>query len=328
MPQYVNSSRVPIALGVFLANDKYDHNPDPFTISATTLMKPLRQIILSRRVPHEDYALELADQMKSRLGTAIHDAIENAWVTNKDAALTALGYPKHVIDRIKVNPTEEELQANPSIIPVYMEQRMSKQVGRWTVSGKFDFIGDGMVQDFKTTGTYTYTNQTNAIKYSQQGSIYRWLDPKKITEDRMEIHYIFTDWKANLAKSDPSYPKQSFHTQSYDLMSYEETDRYIRNKLALIDKYMDSPEEEIPECAPDDLWQSEPTWKYYKDPNKRTRSTKNFDNAADAYMRQAQDGYVGVVVETPGQVKACQYCSAFPVCSQKDRLVQAGLLVL
>lgn len=328
MTQYVNGTNVPLALGVFLASDKYDHNSDPNTISATSLMKPVRQIILSKRVPHEDYAVELSTVLKSRIGTAIHDAIEGAWMTNRDAALAALGYPQKVINLIKVNPTPEELQANPDILPVYMEQRMTKKIGKWTVSGKFDFIGDGMVQDFKSTGTYSYTKQTNATKYALQGSIYRWLDPEKITQDVMQIHYIFTDWKANLAKTDPAYPRNSFHTQSYHLMSIADTDRYIRNKLALIDKYMDSPEEDIPECDPEDLWQEQPTWKYYKDPTKTGRSTKNFDNAGEAYMRMAQDGHVGKVVEIPGSVKACQYCSAFPVCSQKDRLIQTGQLVL
>lgn len=328
MSKFNNSSNVPIALGVFLASDSYDYNNDENVISATTLLKPLRQIILSRRVPHADYALELVDQMKNRIGSAVHDAIENAWKHNREKALEALGYPKRVIDRIKFNPTPEELEADPNIIPVYMEQRMSRKVGKWTVSGKFDFIGDGMVQDFKTTGTYSYTKQTNADKYAKQGSIYRWLDPKKITQDVLQIHYIFTDWKASLAKSDPNYPRTSFHTQSYDLMSYEETDRYIRNKLALIEKYWDAPEEDIPLCDPDDLWQSAPVWKYYRDPNKMTRSTKNFDNAGEAFMRMSQDGHTGTVVEVPGSVKACQYCSAFPVCSQKDQLIRSGQLVI
>lgn len=328
MAKYVNTKNIPIALGVFLASDKYDYNSDPFTISATTLLKPLRQIILSRRVPHEEYALELADQMKNRVGAAVHDAIESAWRDNRDSALEALGYPKRVIDKIKFNPTPEELAANPDIIPVYMEQRMSKKVGRWTVSGKFDFIGDGMVQDFKTTSTFTYKNQTNADKYTLQGSIYRWLDPQKITADVMQIHYIFTDWKQSFALSDPNYPKGSTHTQSYNLLSVEEMDRYVRNKLALLDKYMDAPEEEIPECDSEDLWQGKPVWKYYRSGNTTGRSTKNFDNAAEAYMRLAQDGHTGAVVEIPGSVKACQYCSAFPVCSQKDRLVKSGQLIL
>lgn len=329
MQIYSGVSDMPLALAVFLAHDNYDHNDDLFTISATTLMKPLKQIILSTRIGGGTGLVPIHDMMKSRTGSAIHDAIEAAWGSSKLVeTLGLLGYPPGVAKRVKFNPTPEFLEANPSTIPVYMEQRMSKKVGKWTVTGKYDFIGDGMVQDFKTTSTFTYTKQVNATKYIQQGSIYRWLDPKKITKDVMQIHYIFTDWKANRAKQDQAYPQKSTHTQTFDLMSVAETDRFVTNKLAMIDKYWDAAEEDIPDCTDEDLWRSEPVFKYYKNPAASGRSTKNFDSAHDAYMRLAQDGHVGKVVEVPGQVMACKYCSAFPLCSQKDALVASGHLVL
>ena len=55
MTRYLNPSNVPLSLAVFLANDTYDYEPG--TISATGLMRPLRQIILSRRVPPEQNTL-------------------------------------------------------------------------------------------------------------------------------------------------------------------------------------------------------------------------------------------------------------------------------
>lgn len=326
MQIYSGVSDVPLALAVFLAHDTYDYNADPYTISATTLMKPLKQIILSSRIPSGTGLIPLADELKSAIGSAIHDAIEQAWTHGKDKALDLLGYPPGVRRRIKFNPKPEELEEGD--IPVYMEQRLSKKVGKWTVSGKFDFIGDGKVQDFKTTSTFTYTKQVNSKKYTQQGSIYRWLDPVKITQDVMEIHYIFTDWKANRAKQDPAYPPRAFHTQSFDLMSLAETERFIKNKIALIEQYWDAAEEDIPECTDEDLWRSDPVFKYFKNPASSGRSTKNFDNAHDAFIRMAEDGHVGKVVEFPGQVMACKYCSAFALCSQKDQLVASGHLVL
>lgn len=326
--RFANVSEVPLALAVFLASDHYDHDDDPYTISATTLLKPLRQIILPNRIPPGEGLVNLADMMNSRMGTAIHDGIEKAWQTNYKVAMEALGLPQRVIDRVRINPEPEELLANPDIIPVYMEQRLKRQLGKWKVTGKFDFIGEGKVQDFKSTGTYTYTKQTGADKYPQQGSIYRWLDPNKITQDQMEIHYIFTDWKAAMAKSDQSYPPKRFHTQSYQLMSLEATESFIRQKIALIEQYWDAPEEEIPQCDDTELWRSEPQYKYYKNPEKTLRSTKNFDTMQDAQLRLIEDGSVGIVKEVPGQVTACKYCSAFAVCSQKDILVAAGDLIL
>lgn len=325
-PRYANVSDVPLALAVFLASDFYDHDNDPNTVSATTLLKPLRQIILPSRIPPGEGLVDLGAMMNSRMGTAIHDGIEKAWMSNYQVAMQALGLPQKVIDRIRINPKPEDL--TDDIIPIYMEQRLKRQLGKWTISGKFDFVGEGKVQDFKSTGTYTYKKQTGADKYPQQGSIYRWLDPKKITQDRMEIHYIFTDWKAGLSKTDPSYPPKRFHTQSFELMSLQETEGFIRRKLALIEQYWDAPEEEIPLCDDTELWRSEPQFKYYKNPDKTVRSTKNFDTMQDAMLRLSEDGNVGIVKEVPGQVTACKYCPSFAVCTQKDQLVAAGDLIL
>lgn len=324
--RFANVSDVPLALAVFLASDYYDYNDDPHTISATTLLKPLRQIILATRVPPGDGLVNLADMMNNRMGAAIHDGIEKAWVTNHKAAMKALGLPDAVIGRVIINPKEEDIL--PNHIPIYLEQRLKRQLGKWTVTGKFDFVGEGKVQDFKSTGTFTYKKQVNADKYTQQGSIYRWLDPKLITQDEMDIHYIFTDWKPAMAKTDPAYPPKRFHTQSFALMSLAETENFIRRKLELIEQFWDAPEDDIPLCDDDELWRSEPIFKYYKNPAKTARSTKNFDTRAEAMIRMAEDGNVGIVKEVPGQVTACKYCPAFAACSQKDQLVASGDLIL
>lgn len=326
MSRYSNVSAVPLSLAVFLATDHYDHNPDPHTLSATALIKPLRQIVLSARVPANDGVVDLIQMMPSRMGTAIHDGIERAWKDNFPTAMETLGYPKGVIKQIRINPTKEELV--DGVIPIYMEQRAVRKLGNFNISGKFDFVGDGRVEDFKSTSVYTAIHATNDDKYIQQGSIYRWLNPEIITNNQMAIQFIFTDWSRNKAMQDPKYPQQRIQQKILDLMSIQETEGFIKTKLNLIEKHWDSPEAELPQCSNDDLWRSDPVFKYYKNPEKTSRSTKNFDNRQDALIRLSEDGNVGIVKEQPGQVTACKYCNAFSVCSQKDALIQAGDLVL
>ncbi len=323
MRKFTNNEQIPLALAVFLAQDNYDHEED--VISATTLLKPVRQVVLAKRVPQEDALVDIAGLVASRMGSALHDAIEQSWLGDVSATLTALGYPKRVAERVKVNPLKEELG---NCIPVYMEQRAYRDIEGFRVSGKFDFIGEGSVQDFKSTSVYTYMNQTNAVKYPLQGSIYRWLNPDIITEDFMFIHYLFTDWSSAKAKSEQGYPRSRVLSQRYNLLSLEQTEQYIRTRLQLIRKYMDAPEESIPECTDEDLWRKETIWKYYKDPNKLARSTKNFTNKAEAFARFAEDGSSGAVREVKGTVGACKYCPAFTVCTQKDRLIADGSLVI
>jgi hypothetical protein len=324
---YSNVSDVPLALAVFLASDYYDHDSTANTISATTLLKPLRQVILPSRIPAGEGLTDLAAMMNNRMGAAIHDGIERAWLTNHVPAMQALGFAKRVIDRIRINPKPEELTED--ILPVYLEQRLTRRLGKWNVTGKFDFVGEGRVQDFKSTSVWTYKNQVNAEKYTQQGSIYRWLDPKMITQDEMDIHYIFTDWKAGMQKADPSYPPRRFLKQSFSLMSVSETTSFIQRKLRLIEQYWDAPEDEIPECDSEELWRSEPVFKYYKSGDtSKSRSTKNFETLHDARLRVIEDGSVGAIKEVPGQVMACKYCPAFAICTQKDELVASGDLLL
>lgn len=313
-------------MAVFLASDNYDYHEDKHYISATSLIKPLRQLILASRVPEGSNQVDLANMVASRMGAAIHDGIERAWVNNYRKAMEVLGYPSKIINKIRINPKPEELKEDS--IPIYLEQRAYKQVGKWTIGGKFDFVGDGRVEDFKSTSVYTAINNTKDNDYSLQGSIYRWLNPTLVTKDEMAIQFIFTDWSAAKAKADPAYPQSRIQQRILKLKSVNEIDAFIQRKLRLIEQYWDAPESDIPECSDDDLWRSEPIWKYYKNPAKMSRSTKNFENKQDAYIRLSQEGNVGTVVEVPGQVTACKYCSGFGLCTQKDRLIVAGELLI
>jgi hypothetical protein len=329
--RYANVGEVPLALAVFLASDFYDASADATEVSATALLRPIRQIILPSRVPEGEGLVNLSDMMSARMGTAIHSGIEKAWTENYATAMQALGLPKRVIDRIKINPTH----VGPDDIAVYVEPERFKRkitVGEktWTVTGKTDFIGEGRVQDFKSTSTFTYQKQTGATKYAQQGSIYRWLAPQIITEPTLDIHYIFTDWKSAMAKSDKSYPSKRFHTQRYNLMSLQETENFISKKLQLIDMYWNAPEEQIPACSDEDLWRSDPVFKYYASGDITSkRSTKNFDTRQDALLfMSTEKAGKGAIKEVPGSVMACKYCPAFAVCSQKDDLIRSGDLIM
>ena len=259
--------------------------------------------------------------VSSRMGTAIHTAIEQAWL-NPTKALKSLGYSDDIIQRIKVNP--ETVEEND--IPVYMEKRSFKKVGNHTISGKFDFVAEGKVHDFKSTSVYGYLNQSNANKYILQGSLYRWLNPDIITKDEMLIHYIFTDWSKAESLRNSNYPKARVHSQKYNLLGLDEIEQFVKDKLELYDSMKHQQEKDIPYCTDEELWRKPTVWKYYKNAN-ATRATKNFDNPSEAYALQQTNG-VGEVREVKGTVSACKYCPAFLLCSQKDELINSGDLIL
>lgn len=314
---YTNNHKIPLPLAVFLATNDYDPHQ---SISATSLIRPLRQLILSQRVINN--SIDISSLVSARMGSAIHTAIEQAWKEPQNA-LQALGYTDDVISRIRINPSLEELTEQSNIIPVYMEQRSYKEINGYMISGKYDFVAEGRVHDFKSTSVYTYLNQSNVEKYQLQGSIYRLLNPEIITDDYMYIHYIFTDWsKVNSYK--PNYPQSRVLSQKIPLLSIEDTQAYIESKLQQYDYYKDLPETSLPLCSDNDLWRKPTVWKYYKNPSARV-STKNFDNPSQAYALQQSKG-CGEVREVKGLVSACKYCPAFDLCSQKDILIQNGEL--
>lgn len=343
---YLNQTGVSLSVAVYLATDHYDH--DPGAISATGLLKPIRSTVLAKRVPDQEQDTDIISVFKSRLGTSIHDGVEKAWTgQHYKRAMKKLGYPQSVIDRVVVNPADilakagydlDMLEENGTVlsfekspkdaIPVFMEIRSYKQVDGKKISGKFDFSAEGRIEDFKSTSTFTYTNQSKVDDFKMQGSIYRWLNPKIITEDYVSIQYMFTDWMPGKAKADPNYPQSPALEQKIPILTVEETEQFVRNKIAAIQRYQELPQEELPRCNSDELWQKPPVYKYYRDPNKMTRSTKNFDTAAEAYGRLAKDGHKGIVAEKPGEVVACRFCPAAAICTQKDEYIAVGSLVM
>lgn len=323
--RFTNNTGISLPVAVWLAFDDYDHRDEAKYISATSLLKPTRQIILAGRVSKQgDVIPDISGEVSSAMGAAFHGAIERAWAPEHYAnGLRKLGYPERVISLVRVNPTDAELAENPDILPVYIEQRAMRELDGYLIGGKYDMVIEGRLQDFKSTSTYTYKNQTNVEKYRQQGSIYRWLNPEKVTDDHIYIQYIFTDWSANFAKSDPKYPRSRVLEFPVQLMSLAETEQFIRAKLREISRNQELPESALPLCTPDELWRSDPVFKYYKNPANMGRSTKNFDSLHEANQYLAKQG-TGIVRTFPGEVKACRYCPAFALCSQKDALIASG----
>jgi len=324
MPQYSNQTELPIPIAVWLAHDTYDRAEAG--LSATSLLKPIRQVILSQRVPEGEGIVDISGLIKSRIGTAIHDAIERSWMhENLPQTLASLNVPEKLIKRVHVNP--EQLPDGKPSIPMYLELRSSKEVLGVKITGKFDFVADGHLMDFKTTGTYAYTSGNKDDDYIMQGSIYRWLNPEIVTDEFMSICFIFTDWQKTRYLSDPrNYPKSQILARQFKMHPASVVQAYVEERVRLLKFYEDKPEAELPECTDKELWRKPDQFKYYKNPQKMTKSTANFETLGEANQRYLDDGAVGVVKIVKGGVSACLYCSAYTMCTQKDKLIESGEL--
>lgn len=314
-----------MAMTVWLARNEYDSGADKAPkgelISATTLLKSTRSFILGNRVPAVDNIVDVLDLVPSKLGHAIHSSVEDAW-KNHHQAMKDLGYPQRVIDSIRINPETVE----DGEIPVYLETRCFREIDGVVVSGQLDQLIDGQLNDTKTTSVYAYINGSKKEDYILQMSIYRWLNPEKVTSDIAMIQHMFTDWQRSMAKQNPNYPQSRLIEFPVELMSLQDTENWIKNKINEIRANVNLPEPDIIRCNDKELWRTDPKYKYYSDVEKAKsggRSTKNFDNPQEAASHQAKAGK-GIVITVPGQVKACGYCPGFQICTQKDEYDHEG----
>lgn len=320
--QFTNNTNINLVAAAWLLDDNYDHVRMDNYFSATTLMKPVRRTALKQYVDRENQVMDVTQMVASAFGSAVHDSIEKTWRKDFKTPLRALGYPEGVISRIRVDPTDEELAADPTIIPIYFERRTIKQVTVdgvvYNIGGKFDLVTDGIINDFKTTGTFSYTKGGKDDDYILQLSIYRWLNPDLVTRDIGNIIFIFTDWQSFKARQDPNYPKSRIVSRTFQLLSFDEVERYVVDRIRKIRDAMRQDQDVMVRCTDKELWRDAPVFKYYADPNKMARATKNFDTLAEAQAYMAGKGGKGKIVTVPGTAKACGYCDVFEVCRQKD----------
>ena len=269
---------------------------------------------------------DISGRIASSYGTAIHNALEASWKSPRlPDTLSALGYPSGMVKQVIVNPTDEEAE---HCIPIYTEYLREYVVGNWTVSGEFDFVAEGRVRDLKTTGTYTFINKTNDDKYVKQGSMYRWLNPERITDDIMAIDYVFTDWSALQATiQKDKYPQMRMMEQLFTLNSIEDTESFIYNKLALLDELRYAEQSDMPACTNEELWIQPSKFKYYKKPDAK-RATRVYDTHSEAMTHYMKDGGIGIVHEHKGEVRACKWCDGLPTCEQAQKYINSGELKL
>lgn len=316
--QYTNKDDVPLSLAVWLAHSDYDFIPDEKSISATSLLKPVRQVVLERSISSSNKQKDILDSLAAVYGSSLHAAIENAWTSDKlPQTLASLGMTQKVIDRVKVNPIEPE----EGDINVYVEKRAERSISGYKISGKFDLVINGHLYDNKSTSVWTYIYKSRQDDYIKQCSIYKWLNPDIITDDTFSINYIFTDWSKSDAviKAKNGYPQKRLIEENFPFMSQVETENFIQAKLADIDKYIGfTTQTDLPECPESELWCSDTVYKYYANPKNRTRATKVFDTAAEANSYMNQKGK-GEVVRAIGKPRRCLYCDCYDICLQRRK---------
>jgi hypothetical protein len=327
---YTNKTNIPLPFAIWLAADQgYDLTFNPTVVTATEILRSMRSIILSRQLAAEKakdevVTRDIEEKAASSLGTAVHSSVEHAWRAHYQLAMKNLGYGSELIDKVAISPKKPK----EGDLNIYFERRTSKQIEGFTLSGKFDMVMDGTVRDIKTTKAYTYMKGSQDNKYRMQGSIYRWLNPDIITNDTMMVDYYFTDWNPVTYKRDKekNYPPARMLEKSFILLSAEDTEQFIRDRLQEIKHYTGRDQNQLPLCTPEELWQNPSQWEYWSKPTNQ-KCSKLFKTREEADTWLISKG-VGFIQERQNEPTFCKYCDAQTICKQAQQYITAGILNL
>lgn len=224
----VNKSNIPEAVFNFLKNDLYDGEKNGNSFSATELLKPVQEIILTRRHWGE-IEVDASDRLWSLFGQGIHAVLE------------------------------KEEGAEPI-------ERLYAEIGGKTISGKFDRIKNGILYDFKVTSAFTLMYDSRREEWRDQLSIYRWLYWKKYGKELDKVGRIVAilrDWSAKDLKEGSKYPASPIMEVSIPLRSLEDTEKMLESKLKAIEDAWNA-NGNMPKCSDEERWWNEKKKVYNK----------------------------------------------------------------
>ena len=264
---------------VRMAEDKYTITPKRYSV--TTLLKPVREILLNRR-HNEEIEQDCSDMIWLLFGKAVHSILEK--------------YSSGVSEF-----TEEKLT-------VELENG-------YTVSGVVDLydIEKKEVVDYKTASTWKVIYK-DYEDWRKQGLAYAWLLRKNGFECEKVVFYaILKDWSKTKAKVDREYPQSPVVKVEFDVADIDEIDKYIRAKIDEIILYEDKPDSALPLCSLEDRWNDGDKYAVMK--KGRKTAMRVLDTFAEAEDWRVKNGGDFIELRKGVDKKCMDYCLCCTKCS-------------
>jgi hypothetical protein len=198
------------------------------------------------------------------------------------------------------------------------EERIFAKIEDVTISGQIDLQqesdGGVIIIDYKFTSAWAVMQ--DKPEWEQQLNVYKWLvetvKRKKVVG--LKICALIRDFSRHEKREGyPASPIQMVDVPMWDNITAE---TYIRERLELHRNAKVSHDfgEALPECSPEERWQSETTYAVKRDGRKTAiRVFKSMEEAKE--LAQKEKGYVE---ERPGEPKRCtgNYCGVAIWCEQ------------
>lgn len=209
------------------------------------------------------------------------------------------------------------------------EEYLKTEILGKQVSGIADIWENGVISDYKVTGTFTVV-KGEFDSWIKQLNTYAFLY-RNIGFDVNAIQAvpIMRDWmKAKTA--DPNYPQIPIQPISLPLWTQDSQLAFLKSKVADLLTYEDAPDDQLPECNKEQRWYTGDEWCVKKKGTKRAMNGGKFklqEEAVKFAEQKEADGKTKTEIEyRPGESKRCAYCAVKNICSQykKERETNVG----
>ena len=284
--KFIDTVGYPKHIAEWLTTNEYDYQEG--VVSATSLLNPVRMKALTERHWNE-LEMDIQHLESSRMGHAVHDSLEKAPMSN------VLIQEKRFyteIDGVKISGKPDLITKANEII--FNGKEMKLPIDRIV---NMDVNSIGHLKDYKTTKTWKWIYGSGDDDYIKQLSTYRYILFKNgyFLDDKGEIDFFFTNWQKKSAEKDKSYPQNKIRWKMFDLMTTDETEKWIKERLTLFKSVENTPDDELPECTKEEIWFEEDKYAIMK--GKNIKATKVLSDEKEAEV------YIEYILETKPKLK-------------------------
>ncbi len=273
---------LPESLVSVITSKNYDlTQSDPLRIGVTTLNNPprIRQLSVRHWGSLEE---DVSEQLFRILGDSVHYILAK---TDQDKRL--------------------------------IEEKITEVIDGITLVGKPDLYDDDLktIEDYKVTVVWSV--KTIKSDWITQLNCYGWMLRKAGFEvNKAFINAILKDWsKTELLRFGGDYPKIPFKRIEIPLWTFEEQEKYIKERIALYKSTLNLLDENLPICTPEERWTGEDKFAIYKGKNKKaTKLCLSMTEAVD-YVEKTKDKTYKILKREGIDKRCTEYCSVNMFCS-------------
>ena len=289
-----NHHNIPSVFENFRKADPYDAEGADFTPSSLSEPAMIRHL---SEVNRDKLSEDVADQIMSILGTAIHAILEKGCE------------PDDIVEQRYFFGIEGEDEETYSI---------SGCVDRLFMNGMISDDDTALwnMQDYKSTSASSIThNPEGKPEWVAQLSVYNWLcHHNGIEVTQHEVVCIIRDFVKSQARYKKEYPKAAVVVIPIEVWSLEDTEAWMRLRIAALTAKIPAP------CTQKERWQGDTKYavkKYVRGGGLAARATKIFDSSYDAEAFILDEAILGEVESRPGKPNRCQdWCPVSGWCKQ------------